>query len=54
MIRYPPVDGGTLLYILRVSLRVEKFCTVLKTAMAETKRSHFGRSPGDFGWTVNI
>ena len=32
-----PVWAGTPLYILRVNLRVQKFCTVLKTAEAATR-----------------
>ena len=47
-----PDAAGTLLYILRVSLRVVKFWRVLNTANEETRRSHFGSNPGDFGCTV--
>jgi len=47
-----PDEAGTLLYIFRVSFNVAKFWTVLKMAMVDTRSIHFGRSPGDWGSTV--
>jgi len=45
----PPALGDTLLYSLRVNLRVAKFCTKLKTAVVATNNCQWANQPVDVG-----
>lgn len=47
-----PLGADTLLYILRVNLRVQKFWTVLKTAEAATSSCQWASQPADVGRSV--